>query len=298
MDFSNLLLSGADFHRKSLPGSSFQSAVLSNANFVEADLRGGIAHLDPSLVSLSFPPPVRSLLAGADLRGADLTRALFQGASFVGADLRGATLTAADLSGADLTGADLTGARLSQAILAGACLVETRLIDCDVDGVDLQGCDLSTAKLSGLRFICPTAESGTRGLRGLLSAHEGWLDLHGYGGRRLALPGLWAKGFMFHNRRLGLADLRLSQFESCDLRKTSFCESDLQNTVFVDCDLTGTDFRGSDLTNARFTRCRMIGTDFRRFHVPSLGYLDDESVRSTTMTNVRFTDSTAMKLLV
>ncbi len=227
IDFSNLLLSGADFHRECLRGSSFRSAVLSNANFTEADLRGGIAHLDQSLVSLSFPPPVQSLFAGADLRGADLTRALLQGASFVGADLRGATLTAADLSGADLTGADLTGARLSRAILAGACLAETRLVDCDVDGVDLQGCDLSTASLSGLRLICPTAESGTRGLRGLLSAHESWLDLHGYGGRRLVLPGLLTKGFKFHNRRLDLADLRLSQFEGCDLQKTSFRESDL-----------------------------------------------------------------------
>ena len=195
-------------------------------------------------------------------------------------------------------GADLTGARLSRAILAGACLAETRLVDCDVDGVNFQGCDLSTASLSGLRFICPTAESGTRGLQGLLSAHESWLDLHGYGGRRLALPGLLAKGFKFHNRRLDLADLRLSQFEGCDLQKTCFRESDLQNTVFVDCDLTATDFRGSDLTNARFTRCRMTGTDFRRLHVPPRGCRDDESIRPTTMTNVRFTDSTVTKLRV
>ena len=68
--------------------------------------------------------------------------------------------------------------------------------------------------------------------------------------------------------------------------------------MFVDCDLTATDFRGSDLTNARFTRCRMTGTDFRRLHVPPRGCRDDESIRPTTMTNVRFTDSTVTKLRV
>ncbi|ADN35596.1 pentapeptide repeat protein [Methanolacinia petrolearia DSM 11571] len=98
MDYSGVMLEGAD-----LSDANAYKAVFQGTDLRNADLHGGIFSL-------------------ADFTGADLTDADLVGAAFDYADLSGAVLIGADMRYADLRGADLSGADLTDALIEGTDL--------------------------------------------------------------------------------------------------------------------------------------------------------------------------------
>lgn len=134
---------GLDLRRTALWGSDLDDALLVEANFAQALLRGA---------SLSGARLVRGRfrtadLTDANLAGADLTGALLSGACLRGVDLSKAILRGADLTGADLTRACLRGANLREADLAGAVMAGAVLDDADLTGASLERADLAGASL-------------------------------------------------------------------------------------------------------------------------------------------------------
>ena len=104
---------------------SFNRFQLSNANFLQADVR-------------------HTQLQRADLRGANLRMA-----NFSGANLREANLQAASLDRVSFNATDLRSARLREANLCSAKLREANLREADLCGAILRGADLRGANLSG-----------------------------------------------------------------------------------------------------------------------------------------------------
>ena len=134
---------GLDLRRTALWGVDLEDAVLVDARFGQARLRGA---------NLSGARMMRSRFRAADLTdanlgGTDLSHGVLQGACLRGADLTGAILRGADLKGADLTRARLRGANLREASLTGAVLSGAVLDDADLTGADLGGADLAGATL-------------------------------------------------------------------------------------------------------------------------------------------------------
>ncbi len=54
-----------------------------------------------------------------------------------------------------------------------------------------------------------------------------------------------------------------ADFESCQLRLSSFYKLSLKNTQFKECDLQEVDFSESNLTGVVFDRCNLSGTIFK-----------------------------------
>ena len=165
-DLSDLDLSGLDFRRARLAGTSLFGSKLVEADFREADLRG--ANLNGAwLMGTDF--------SRADLSGASLLSVVVLGGTvkkmpvFRQANLSGVKMIA-DLPGADLSGADfsramvgvniknqgmgqmrtdLSNARLSNASLAGADFNRSLMSYCDLTGSNLRGANFFRVKLSG-----------------------------------------------------------------------------------------------------------------------------------------------------
>jgi len=106
VNLTHLKAPRAVFVEADLSGSGLNDALLDQANFDKAILRGTLFG-DASIVAGSF---VQAQLEGADFRGADLRGADLTDANLMKADLRGTKLEDANLCGADLTFAKSTPA--------------------------------------------------------------------------------------------------------------------------------------------------------------------------------------------
>lgn len=105
--------------RPSLSGQTYTQAMVANANFIGADLRGArLAHLDLRGTDFRRADAAGAIFTGSLLNGADFSHANLRGADLSETCLRGSILTAAKLAGADFTGADVRGATATAAITA------------------------------------------------------------------------------------------------------------------------------------------------------------------------------------
>ena len=131
-------IKGTSFRRANLTDANFMEAQLKNTDLREAIITHTVWHsakmLDRARTGFSYLqyPKIRDLVVNRegqnknfdrlDLRGVNLSNAQLQNASFIGTDLSRANLSEADLSRAKLVqtlfeGADLTGATLTEACI-------------------------------------------------------------------------------------------------------------------------------------------------------------------------------------
>jgi uncharacterized protein YjbI with pentapeptide repeats len=150
---------------RSLRGTNLSSAVLNEANLIQADLLGAnLSGVNLRKAMLNEVILIESDLSDANLSNADLSRANLSranlsGASLFKADLKGAYLSKSILRGANLSEAYLfkanfDGANLSNANLTGAWLRKVGLSGADLNEADLSEANLSMADLSGADLWC------------------------------------------------------------------------------------------------------------------------------------------------
>lgn len=97
--------------RPALSGLVYTQAMVANANFIGADLRGArLAHLDLRGADFRRADAAGAIFTGSLLNGADFSHANLRGADLSETCLRGSILTGTELAGADFTGADVRGA--------------------------------------------------------------------------------------------------------------------------------------------------------------------------------------------
>ena len=159
-DLRGANLEHAEFRRSDLRGACLREARLTDALFVEADLRSGLMF---GLPDGDEPDPARFVAgnpAGAGANGGlvlltDLSRAVAGSARFIRADLSFADLHRAELAGADFSQANLAGANVRDADLTGACLKYASLRNADLTGAVIDAVDLTTADLTGTALRRP-----------------------------------------------------------------------------------------------------------------------------------------------
>jgi uncharacterized protein YjbI with pentapeptide repeats len=99
-------LESKDFSGKSLIGAEYTNVNLEQANFSNADLRGGVFN--------------GSVLRKANLHSSDFSNGIAYLVDFKGADLRDAILVEAMLLRSTFDDVDITGADFTDAVLDGA----------------------------------------------------------------------------------------------------------------------------------------------------------------------------------
>jgi uncharacterized protein YjbI with pentapeptide repeats len=175
-DLTAAILSGANFYNADLEGTNFVfatlvgaelgSAKLANADFTGADLsRARLGSSNLSGARLYRAVLTNASLYGADCTGVDLTRAILNHADLNKANLTNANLTEvflyhADLTEANLTNANLTEANLSMALLVGTILDGATLTSANVYGVAAWGLDLSKVSDQTNLYITPEGRDG------------------------------------------------------------------------------------------------------------------------------------------
>ena len=146
IDLREVDLAGANLHRANLSNTNFEGATLRSADFVLADLGGGLLKgTDLREATFLLTNLERAWLERANLQGVDLSTTKLHRATLSGANLQGAVLGAL-LQSADMTEASLTDANLRGADLRGA----------DLRGANLQGADLREANFTGVRASSET----------------------------------------------------------------------------------------------------------------------------------------------
>jgi uncharacterized protein YjbI with pentapeptide repeats len=161
IDFSSMVLSGADLSNCILSDTCFRKTVMESvklsdsilkfADFSEADLNGANL-IGSSLEGANFDD---TDCTGARLRFANLRKTVHKKGHFVMADLEEANLEEAILEGAILEGTNLKKAHLERANLTGAFLnnwtklEEAHLEEANFTGAYLDGVDFTKAHLKG-----------------------------------------------------------------------------------------------------------------------------------------------------
>jgi uncharacterized protein YjbI with pentapeptide repeats len=171
VDFTNVILAGADFTGAILP-----SAILINADLTEAVFHNATL----SQADLTDATLVRTNLENADLTSATLANATLRpsnitGASLAEADLRGVDLTDATLAGVKLDKADLRDAITRNTDFAGTKLTAVNIADTDfrfargffVDSTDVRGTRYRHVKTRWHEEFCRGRCRLTRGIRAL-----------------------------------------------------------------------------------------------------------------------------------
>lgn len=178
-DLDEADLTGTDLYRANLEGAFFGSALLDDANLLEARGEGvlmpGVRARQAIIAQVNMPRIVlrrarldfarldagtftggdfrEAVLAGASLRRANLSDTNFAGANFSGADLSYADLSGADCSGADFSGADLSGVKFARTDLRNAILdPRTRLDRTNLANARLCGVHWGDANLAVLAW--------------------------------------------------------------------------------------------------------------------------------------------------
>ncbi len=209
-----------------LGGVNLSGAILTQANFREADLRGtnlGGAHL----IHAQFRD---ANLDGANFGEAELRNAFLDKVSLVRANLFKADLRYADLRDADLTGADLRWAKLNEADLSEATLTGAKLRGAKLNGANLSGASLDKADLRGAK---------------LREVNLGKADL-----REANLR--WAE--------LDKADLTATNLREANLRRSSLAKANLTIANLRGANFQNVDARWSQLCRCNFTKANLTGT--------------------------------------
>jgi uncharacterized protein YjbI with pentapeptide repeats len=157
-DLGERMKSVAKVHRinlahRSLRHANFSNAVLSGADFQFADLERADffgAHIEGA--QFNFARLERASLQSSNAEGADFSYAHLRGASLNWSSLELSQFSHAEMEAADLYSAKLTGADMEYAKLSGAYLEGANLKGANLRGTVLTGAFLQDAQLFGASF--------------------------------------------------------------------------------------------------------------------------------------------------
>jgi uncharacterized protein YjbI with pentapeptide repeats len=255
-DFSNKLLTSAQFAEANLTRARFESSTLTNADLRGANLFGSrfgsatLTNADLREATLSGASFEAATLTNANLEGAVLGPASFWGttshgftkeqlystASYQAKDLRRIglgtnNLTGWDFSGQDLTSADFFGANLTNADLTGAVVT---------------GASFSQTVGFMKEQLYSTASYQAKDLRGF--------DV----GPFWSIVSIDLTGWDFSGQNL--TDAILS---SATLTDANLSGANLTNASLLEATLTNSDLTGANLTGAYLYNSDLTGADFR-----------------------------------
>ena len=302
-DFTERLLSGADFSHSNLAGSRLDRIIGGEMTLYCADLRG---------VSLRD-----AQLSGADLRGACLKAADLTGALLDGADLRKAVLAVAsghqftggpatertvavDFSDASMKGARLGGAKFENASFKGAVLHNADFEGAVLNGSDFEGAVLTGVSLEQLRLPlsafrnCVTeptqmAVEAMPSVRAMLDIAEKWVVSGGRVGQPARLDRMDLRPM---GRDLRGAHLTAASMVGVQAIGVDFTGAQIQGANLTEADLRDADFTGADLRGVKFTGARLRGAIFTKADMRPLG-LANGGVRAVDLEGASY-NPTAM----
>lgn len=273
LDFSTRFLTRAVLQRCNLQRTSFDYAVLSDAQLGEADCteasfrRALLAQADLTRAKLDAARFERAFVMDAELmeatgRGACFDGAQAHGAFFDHGDWSGATFTGAVLAGAELVGSRLDGARFDDAVLHGAGMRDVQGRDVVFDGADLADAALDGAELPGASFS------------------------------RVKASGAVFERAQLDRARFHGADLSRASFLRASCRKALFAQADLREARLKRAALAGSDFQRANLMHANLEAADLQLADLRGANLHAAGLwkanlehakLDDALVTMSTL---------------
>lgn len=253
VDFTNCVLTNANFTGRNLGTSTFQGATLSNANFAGTTLDG--------------------VLDSANMTGANFTDANLNGTTFTGATLNSANFTRANLTGVTLTGLSATGANFTHATIRNANVNVTGA----ASGTWLGAFRTTTTTLpadlpAGSNLV--TVETGAA----LTSADLSGLWLTGE-------TSIWTSTDNLSNVNFTGARITGCEFDGANLSNANFTNAVLTGSELTASNLTGANFTNAKLSNAVMNGANVTGANF----TGAVGiFLDLGGVNAT---NANFTDA-------
>jgi uncharacterized protein YjbI with pentapeptide repeats len=216
-----LSAAGASFEKAKLDLSSFETAVLDDAN---------LQHVSATYVIFTKSSLMRARFTRADLSHAELDQAKLSGADLREIVAKTALFAKANLTGADLSRAMLEGASFTEANCNGASFVDARLTralftkasakDAHFGGAFLTTTTFDHAEAPGASFVCVRAREAR-----------------------------------FYRAQLGNADFGKADLMNADLRGAMLAKVSFRDASLYDAKLLGAagdqvDFRGANLTRA------------------------------------------------
>jgi uncharacterized protein YjbI with pentapeptide repeats len=288
-NFSDRILTEADFTGSSLVAASAQRANFERATLYCCDLRDAdLQHANLRNADLRGTTLRGAKLAFADLDGADFraARMILSGAesmAFVnrnrlrqtdeadatktaeGVDFRNCSMKGASLKGANLKGADFSDALLQGAKFSGAVLSNVTFANAVLTGVNMYDLKVPASALKGaITEPTPEAMAKAAELRQRVISHRLWIESRTAQGAAAILDdqdirplqAILQKALLTAVSARRVVAVGMS-FAGAQLQGAQFDGADLRDCNFTGADIRGASFRGAKIAHARFQRANI-----------------------------------------